>query len=1331
MVRQKGPVEWVVKAVKRFIDECGYGKIGIAIKNDGEPAILAVREAVSALRSAQTTPLDSATRESQTNGAMERSVKTVQGHYRTLLCQLVDRVGNDVKQNFEMLQWLGFWIGTSLNRYKIHPCGKSSFQLSTGHTCRRPIAGFGKKILWKKADHGSRKDKGESNFSEGIFLGLVGRSPEALIGTAEGIRTAYTVRRMPSDQRWSLEALDEVTCSLPNSFFGPDEEATDMPPARVAEVPASPDVRTEEAARSETEAEPDPGVYSPTSPAHSQAGMEEDVENEPNQNAQVASPHPANDDDAMSRTPSPVRRMPNARRQRVPQSDTSSPDEHKRARMDDEESDDMDAEGRVKMNSLMKIIGENEEMIKKVLNRVDLTEIYSPTRINKFCEEFQLMPGDAFDLLTGWDFDKAEHRNAAARRIMTTKPRLLVCSPPCTAFSILQNLNIAVHGPEWAKAHELHKQKATRHLAFCEKLCKLQMEEGRYFLIEHPHSASSWKTPPLERLCADPRVSTTRGDQCAYGLMSSKNGVEGPALKPTRFASNSQAILEELSLRCAGGHDHVHLHEGRAAAAARYPDGLCKAVCRGLKKQLTQDAMSSIISPKFNKRKLMSMIQSHKRSWPEHWKEDLHEEDGASKNKKDEGGVELMKAELMKLQMKNGKYWASDDVSGATLDPELVKKARQVELDYFRKMVVYRKVKRPQGVKTIRTRWVDVNKGDAKATDYRSRLVGMEFNEGVDPSLFAGTPPLEALRAIISLAGTANDKGVTQKIMINDVKRAYFHAKVTRDIYVEIPQEDRVEGEGDMVGKLELCLYGTRDAALNWQRTVRAHLESLGFQTSPAFPNIYHHPVRHISTLVHGDDYASCGSGPQLQWLQSKLEQRFEIKSNTIGHQPSDEKECKILNRIVRAVPGGWEYEADPRHGELLVEALVKNETKGVVTAGVDEPVREEEAIYLGDRQITEYRSLAARGNYLAFDRPDISYAVKELSRDMSRPTTASWERLKRLARYLRAKPRLVWDFPWQQQVDVLDTYTDANWAGCRESRRSTSGGVIMHGTHTLKFWSKTQTSVALSSAESELYASVKGGSESLGMMTLMEDFGRSLTTKLHMDASAAIGIAQRQGVGKIRHLSTSILWIQDQELRRAITVKKIDGSKNPSDLMTKHVNRELVDRHCAAIGCHFQEGRARKAAELHSMRRVRQLARQAVKFQKFGDELRSMINKTEDKHMGNAITELNDRINQPTSLYHSTIREGAGKEDRWSQHGSSGSWIRTHGQPRMELYTPATSWRGPQKISNMSSCRVTKGIFLSGEPFEIKDDWCDAIQRHRVLKEPWVGTTTFYETAE
>ena len=121
-------------------------------------------------------------------------------------------------------------------------------------------------------------------------------------------------------------------------------------------------------------------------------------------------------------------------------------------------------------------------------------------------------------------------------------------------------------------------------------------------------------------------------------------------------------------------------------------------------------------------------------------------------------GVTLLKTEMVGLSFKGGYEAAWDDVSNAELAPKLVQQARELEMDSFRKLVVYERVPRYHqvhtGGKIIVVRWVDMNKGDARDTNDRSRLVGREFYVGRDDALYAVTPPLEALRVVISQAVT-------------------------------------------------------------------------------------------------------------------------------------------------------------------------------------------------------------------------------------------------------------------------------------------------------------------------------------------------------------------------------------------------------------------------------------------------------------------------------------------------------------------------------------------------------------------------------------------------
>ena len=186
-------------------------------------------------------------------------------------------------------------------------------------------------------------------------------------------------------------------------------------------------------------------------------------------------------------------------------------------------------------------------------------------------------------------------------------------------------------------------------------------------------------------------------------------------------------------------------------------------------------------------------------------------------------------------------------------------KAREEEMSYVRSMEVYTKVSREEarraGIRPIGVRWIDTNKGDRVNRKYRSRLVGQEFKTYQDPGLFASTPPLEAMRLIISLVAQSNH-GDDRVVMVNDISRAFFHAPSTRLIYVELPDEDKTAGR-DEVGRLNMSLYGTRDASMNWQTAVSSHLASLGFQKRKGFPSVFYHRKAGIATMVHGDDYMS------------------------------------------------------------------------------------------------------------------------------------------------------------------------------------------------------------------------------------------------------------------------------------------------------------------------------------------------------------------------------------------------------------------------------------------------------------------------------------------
>ena len=117
----------------------------------------------------------------------------------------------------------------------------------------------------------------------------------------------------------------------------------------------------------------------------------------------------------------------------------------------------------------------------------------------------------------------------------------------------------------------------------------------------------------------------------------------------------------------------------------------------------------------------------------------------------------------------------------------------------------------------------------------------------------------------------------------------------------------------------------------------------------------------------------------------------------------------------------------------------------------------EEDKELLTATDASAFRGLAARANYLAQDRADIQFACKEVCRGMSNPTRGDLKRLRRLARYLIRVPRIVWYFKLQDNCQELQAFSDSDWAGCRRTARTTSGGALLRGSHCLRAWSVTQ----------------------------------------------------------------------------------------------------------------------------------------------------------------------------------------------------------------------------------------------------------------------------------
>ena len=192
----------------------------------------------------------------------------------------------------------------------------------------------------------------------------------------------------------------------------------------------------------------------------------------------------------------------------------------------------------------------------------------------------------------------------------------------------------------------------------------------------------------------------------------------------------------------------------------------------------------------------------------------------------------------------------------------------------------------------------------------------------------------------------------------------------------------------------------------------------------------------------------------------------------------------------------------------------------------------------------------------------------------MSDPTKLGVEALERLGRYLVKRRRLVFLYPWQEEVECLEVYMRIQITPAASAQGSRIGQLRDAG-------SARAQGVVIDSAhdhpivgEAELHGVVRASAAGLGMLALLADFGARLPM-VWTDSTASIGICKRQGLGKVRHLAVQDLWVQQRVRGGDFELFKIPGERNPADLFTKFgLPPERVEMLLRLLGCNFADGR-------------------------------------------------------------------------------------------------------------------------------------------------------------
>ena len=491
-----------------------------------------------------------------------------------------------------------------------------------------------------------------------------------------------------------------------------------------------------------------------------------------------------------------------------------------------------------------------------------------------------------------------------------------------------------------------------------------------------------------------------------------------------------------------------------------------------------------------------------------------------------------------------------------------------------------RRNKVPPGRKLIKARWVfDLKRNEeGMVVRYKARLVAKGYlqRHGLDyTETFAPTPMIDSIRYICALALTLGFV-----LRHQDVKTAFLIPPLPTDerVYVEPPVG--LEMGDDYCYELIKCIYGLKQAAHYWHEHVKALLVRHNFTASPADDCVFIHRDRKnkidVIIAVHVDDLL----------IACK-----EKKMNKVSNMLSGEYEMTDLGQLswYLGIKFEWSEDSVALSQEAFINALLEeqrmtNSTPFSTPASKTNMrmhvggIAEEERKWLEQRGYTQtaFRGVVGSLQYLCqCTRPDIAYAVGQLSRFQQDARREQWVAVRQVLKYLKGTKNLKLKFKkgsvQMATAERVVGWSDSDWAGCKDTRASTSGYAFTLAGGAVSWKSKKQPGTpARSSAEAELIALDLAWRHARWLRKLESgfDIGVGSPTTIHEDNEAAIAIsAKHQRTQRTKHIDVEYFAICGDVKDGRVKVSPVASKDNMADIFTKGLERIKFEKFRSMLG--------------------------------------------------------------------------------------------------------------------------------------------------------------------